>query len=125
MTEYTNKPVLVNLAKCHSVQLPLQYNLDMLHTLIASHLSGGDCVDSNADGFIQLVSSFCVKSDVPFVLTKLKFQNQILLSILHLVRLCPLWQILLCLQVSVDLDVSFTKLCREFCKCITRLNHGK
>jgi hypothetical protein len=39
MIEYANKPVLVNLAKCHNVQLLSEYNVDILRTLIASHLS--------------------------------------------------------------------------------------
>lgn len=75
--EYTNRLMLVNLAKCHNVQLPSQYSIDILRTLICSHLSGGDCAHSIADGCMQLVTSFHVDSDVPFVLTKHNFQIRI------------------------------------------------
>ena len=90
MIEYANKPVLINLATQHNVQLPSEYNIDELRTLIASHLSGGDCIDSKGEDCMQLVTSFCNKSDAPCVFTKLSFQIQILSSILHLIRLRPL-----------------------------------
>ena len=35
MIEYANKPVLVNLARQHNVQLPPEYNIDVLRTLIS------------------------------------------------------------------------------------------
>ena len=109
MIEYANKPVLVNLARQHNVQLPSEYNIDVLRTLTSSHLSGGDRIESNSDDCMQLVTSFCNKSDVPCVSTKHSFQVQILSSILQLIKLRPLQQILLCLQVSIDLNMSLTK----------------
>ena len=109
MIEYANKPVLVNLARQHNVQLPSEYNIDVLCTLISSHLSGGDCIESDSDDCMQLVTSFCNKYDVPCVSTKLSFQVQILSSILQLLKLRPLRQILLCSQVSIDLNMSLTK----------------
>ena len=86
MIEYANKPVLVNLARQHNVQLPPEYNIDVLRTLISSHLSGGNCIESNGDDCMQLVC-FCNKSDVPCVSTKLSLQVQILQLI---TKLCPL-----------------------------------
>jgi len=125
LIEYASKSVLIGLMKHHNVQLPSPCNLEILRNLITSHLSGGHCAESDADGCMQLVSSFYVKSDVSTVLTKFIFQVQILLSIIYLVRLRPLRRILSCLHVSVESSMSFTQLQREFCECITRLNHGK
>ena len=41
MIEYATKPVLIDMiAKCHNVQLPLQFtNLETLRTFVVSHLS--------------------------------------------------------------------------------------
>ena len=82
----STKPVLTNIAKCHNVQLPLEANREVLLTLIASHLSYGDCINSDANGCRQVITSFCSESDVLSVLTKFTFQIQILSSILYLVR---------------------------------------
>ena len=87
MIEYATKPVLTDIAKRHNVQLPLETNREVLRTLIASHLSNGDCANSDADGCRQVITSFYIKSDVLSVLTKFTFQIQILSSILYLVRL--------------------------------------
>ena len=38
MIEYTTKPVLVDIAKQHNVQLPLRINVETLRTLVVSHL---------------------------------------------------------------------------------------
>jgi len=87
LIEYASKSVLIDLMKHHNVQLLSPCNLEILRSVIASHLSDGHCAESDADGCMQLVSSFYVKSDVSTVLTKLIFQVQILSSILYLVRL--------------------------------------
>ena len=123
--EYANKPMLLDLVNLHNVQLPSKYSKDILRVLIASHLSLGECAESAADGCTQLVSSFCVKSNISVVFTKLNFQIQVLSSILYLIRQRPLRQILLCLHVSVESDMSFSKLRSELRKCITRLKHAK
>ena len=93
MIEYATKPVLTDIAKHHNVQivqLPLETNQEVLHTLITFHLSNGDCANSDADGCRQVITSFCIEPDILSVLTKFTFQIQILSSILHLVRLWPL-----------------------------------
>jgi len=54
MIEYATKPVLIDIAKHHNVQLPWGINLEMLRTLAVSHLSSGECAE--ADTRIQLVS---------------------------------------------------------------------
>ena len=115
--------LLTNIVKCHNVQLPLEANWEVLLTLIASHLSYGDCINSDADGCRQVITSFCSESDVLSVLTKFTFQIQILSSILYLVRQQPLWKILSCLHVSIESDMSFTKLRSELRKLITRLQN--
>jgi hypothetical protein len=81
MIEYATKPVLINIAKCHDVQLPMRINLEMLRTLVVSHLSSGECAESEADACTQLVSTFHIQSDVSYMLTKHSFQIQILSSI--------------------------------------------
>jgi hypothetical protein len=48
MIEYATKPVLIDIAKRHNVQLPLRINLEMLRTLVVSHLSSGECAESEA-----------------------------------------------------------------------------
>ena len=125
MIEYATKPVLTDIAKRHNVQLPLETNREVLRTLIASHLSNGDCANSDADGCRQVITSFYIESDVLSVLTKFTFQIQILSSILYLVRLRPLRRILSCLHVFTESDMSFTKLRSELRKFITRLKHAK
>ena len=125
MIEYATKPVLTDIAKCHNVQLPLETNREVLRTLIASHLSNGDCANLDADGCRQVITSFYIKSDVLSVLTKFTFQIQILSLILYLVRLRPLRRILSCLHVFTESDMSFTKLRSELRKFITRLKHAK
>ena len=42
MIEYVTTPVLIDIAKRHNVQLPLQINLEMLRALVISHLSSGE-----------------------------------------------------------------------------------
>lgn len=49
MIEYASKPVLVDIAKHHNVQLPSRINLEMLRTLVVSHLSSDECAESEAD----------------------------------------------------------------------------
>ena len=85
MIEYASKHVLIDIAKHHNVQLPLRINLEMLCTLVVSHLSSGECAESEADACTQLVSTFHIQSDVSYMLTKYSFQIQILSSITHLV----------------------------------------
>ena len=55
--------------------------LEMLHTLVVSHLSSAESAESEADACTQLVSM----SDVSYTLTKYSFQIQILSSITSLV----------------------------------------
>ena len=97
----------------------------MLRTLVVSHLSSGECAESEADECTQLVSTFYIKSDVSYMLTKCSFQIQILSSITSLVRLRPLQRILSCLHVPFDSTMSFSKLRSELRKLITRLKKGK
>ena len=99
MIEYATKPVLIDIAKRHNVQHPLRINLEMLRTLIVSHLSSGECAESEADACMQLVATFHIRSDVSYILTKYSFQIQILSSIISLVRSRPLQRILLCLAL--------------------------
>jgi hypothetical protein len=56
MIEYATKPVLIDIAKCHTVQPPLRINLETLRTLVVSHSSSGECAESEADACTQLVS---------------------------------------------------------------------
>jgi len=125
MIEYATKPVLVDIAKQHNVRLPLQINVETLPTLVVSHLSSGECAESEADACMQLVSTFHIQSDVSYMLTKYSFQIQILSSITSLVRSRPLQRILSCLHVSFESTMSFAKLWSELRKLITRLKHGK
>ena len=81
MIEYATNPVLTDIAKHHNVQLPLETNQEVLHTLITFHLSNGDCTNSDADGCRQVITSFCIEPDILSVLTKFTFQIQILSSI--------------------------------------------
>jgi hypothetical protein len=97
----------------------------MLRTLVVSHLSSGECAESEADACTQLVSTFHIQSDVSYMLTKHSFQIQILSSITSLVRSRPLQCILSCLHVSFESTMSFTKLRSELGKLITRLKNGK
>ena len=97
----------------------------MLRTLVVSHLSSGECAESEANACMQLVSTFHIQSDVSYMLTKYRFQIQILSSITSLVRSRPLQHILSCLHVSFESTMSFTKLWSEFRKFITRLKKGK
>jgi hypothetical protein len=80
MIEYATKPVLVD--------------VETLPTLVVSHLSSGECAESEADACMQLVSTFHIQSDVSYMLTKYSFQIQILSSITSLVRSRPLQRIL-------------------------------
>ena len=48
MIEYVTKPVLTDIMKCHNMQFPLKTNQEVLCTLIACHLSYGDCANSEA-----------------------------------------------------------------------------
>ena len=125
MIEYATKPVLVDIAKQHNVRLPSQINVEMLHTLVVSHLSSGECAESEADACMQLVSTFHIQSAVSYMLTKYSFQIQILSSITSLVQSHPLQRILSCLHVSFESTMSFAKLWSELQKLITRLKHGK
>ena len=125
MIEYATKPVLIDIAKRHNVQLPLRSNVETLRTLVVSHLSSGECAESEADACMQLVSTFHIQSDVSYMLTKYSFQIQILSSITSLVRSRPLQRILSCLHVSFESAMSFTKLRSELRKLITRLKNGK
>jgi len=85
MIEYATKPVLTDIAKRHNVQHPLRINLETLRTLVVSHLSSGECAESEADACMQLVATFHIRSDVSYILTKYSFQIQILSSITSLV----------------------------------------
>jgi hypothetical protein len=76
MIEYATKPVLIDIAKRHDVQLPMRINLETF--LVVSHLSSGECAESEADVCTQLVSTFHIQSDVSYMLTKHSFQIQIL-----------------------------------------------
>jgi len=125
MIEYANKPVLIHLAKNHNVQLPSHYSLEVLRELIIFHLCHGECAESDADACMQQVTSFYMKSDISYVLTKLNFQLQILSSILYLVRVRPLRRILSSLHVLVEPGLRIKKLRSKFRKYLTRLNHGK
>ena len=116
MIEYATKPVLIDIAKRHNVQLPLRFtNVETLRTLVVSHLSSGECAESEADACKELVSTFHIQSDhdVSYMLTKCSFQIQILTSITSLVRSRPLQRILSCLHVSFESNMSFTKLRSE------------
>jgi hypothetical protein len=93
--------------------------------LVIFHLCHGECAESDADACMQYVTSFYVKSDISYVLTKLNFQLQILSSILYLVRVRPLRRILSSLHVLVEPGLPIKKLRTEFRKCLTRLSHEK
>ena len=56
MIEYATKPVLIDIAKRHTVQLPLRINLETSRTLVVSHSSSGECAESKAYAYTQLVS---------------------------------------------------------------------
>ena len=83
--EYMTKPLLIDIANCHNVHLPLRFNLEMLHMLVVFHLSSGECVKSEAVVCMQFVFTFYIQSDVLYMLTKCNFQIQILSSITSLV----------------------------------------
>ena len=117
--------MLIRLAKNHNVQLPSHVSLEVLRELIVFHLSHGDCAESDADACMQIVSSFYVKTDISYVLTKLDFQLQILSSILNLVRMRPLRRILSSLHVLVEPGLSFKRLRTVFRKYLIKLSHGK
>ena len=70
--------MLLDLVKHHNVQLSSKKeNLTELRVILTSHLSTGECAESDADGCMQLVTSFYTKSDVLSVLTKPIFQIEI------------------------------------------------
>ena len=102
MIEYATMPVLIDIAKRHNVLLPLRTKRETLRDLVVSHLSSGECAESEAESCMQLVSTFHNQSDVSYVLTKYNFQIQILSSITNLVRSRPLQRILSCLHVSFE-----------------------
>jgi len=73
MIEYATKLVLIDIVKRYNVQLPLRINLETLRTLVVSHLSTGECAESEADACTQLVSTFHIQSDVSYMLAKYSF----------------------------------------------------
>jgi hypothetical protein len=68
--EYANKLVLIRLAINHNVQLPSHFSVEVLRELIIFHLCHGECAESDAVACMQYVTSFYVKSDISYVLTR-------------------------------------------------------
>ena len=64
MIEYASKPILIDIAKHHNVLLPLRTKHETLRDLVVSHLSSGECAESEAESCIQLVFTFHNQSDV-------------------------------------------------------------
>ena len=63
-SDESDEPVLIDIAKRHNVLLPLRTKHETLRDLVVSHLSSGECAESEAESCIQLVFTFHNQSDV-------------------------------------------------------------